>query len=302
MARSINDIQTSILEAKNTATELDALQVLTDSEQTDLADNLSTTSKVSVWRLFVWIVAFGIWVHEQLMEVLKADIEKRIAETRPFTRDWYKTTSLNYQHGFPLPESGVYAFPETPQEAQAINASKIINKAAVVQQVINGVGALRIKVATLTAGELGPVPLAVLVGFQEYIALKGAAGISVVATTGFADDLKLELDVHFNALILDNEGKRLDGTNDTPVQSAITNYLKSVDFNGVLDLIKLSNVIEAVDGVISPYITVASSKYASFNYDTVGFTNAGMFKKFRQPDSGYLKLDEAESVFNFIQY
>lgn len=300
MSRTINEIQQTILDAKDASSELDTLEVLTDSEQSDLSGTLTSTSKVSIWRLFVWVVAFAIWVHEQLMDVLKNDIEKRIAETRPFTRNWYIATSLKYQHGYDLPETGVYPDPTNAAETAAVNASKIIKKAAVVQQIISGVGALRIKVATLTAGELEPVTTAQLAGFQEYIELMGAAGVFVIATTSEADDLKLEIDVHFNPLIIDNEGKRLDGTNDTPVQTAVKDYLKSVEFNGVLDLVKLSNIIEAVEGVESPFITLAASKYAAFEYDTTGIENAGAFTKFRQPDSGYFKLDEAESTFNFI--
>ena len=56
MAMSINDIQDSILEAINSNEELNALDVLTDKEKASLT-NLTSTSKVSVWRLFVFIVA-----------------------------------------------------------------------------------------------------------------------------------------------------------------------------------------------------------------------------------------------------
>lgn len=300
MSRSINEIQDDILGAVTASSELDALEVLTENEQSTLA-GLTSTSKVAIWRLFVWACAFGIWISEQLMDVLRADIEQRIAETRPFTRKWYISTSLKYQHGYTLPETGVYDEPANATEATAIAASKIIKKASVVQAIIQGVGSLRVKVATLTDGELEPITPTQLEGFQEYIELMGAAGVYIIATSTAADDLKLEIDVHFNALILDNEGKRLDGTNDTPVQDAVKAYLKSTDFDGELDLVKLSNVIEAVDGVVSPFITLASSKYGALTYETTGVSNAGVFTKFRQPDSGYFKLDEEASTFNFIE-
>ena len=299
MSRSINTIQDSILTAVDSSTELNALDVLTDNEQSSLS-NLTSTSKVAQWRLFVWVVAFGIWVHEQLMDILRADIETRIAATRPFTKQWYTLTALNYQHGYALPETGVYPLPLDATEAQDITASKVIKKAAVIQSIINGIGALRIKVATITSGELVAVSPEQLQGFQEYIELMGAAGVYVVATSSDADDLKLEYKIYFDPLILDNEGKRLDGTNDTPVLNAINTYLKSVEFNGVLSLAKLTDVVQAVEGVKNPFLQLASSKYGAYEYDSVGTTSAGVITDFRQPDSGYLKLDEAESIFTYI--
>ncbi|MGC1471556.1 MAG: hypothetical protein WA775_03095 [Psychroserpens sp.] len=300
MARTINDIQQDGLDAITASAELNALEILTNNEQASL-QNLTSQSKVSQWRLFLWVTAFMIWTSEKLMDIERADIEQRIAETRPFTRSWYVATSLLYQHGYELPEFGIYDLPTTPQEEQAIAASKIVNKASVVQAIISGVGSLRIKVATLINGELEPLTSQQLNGFQQYIELMGAAGVYVIATSTVADDLKLEIDIHFNALILDNEGKRLDGTNDTPVQNAITNYLKSVDFDGQLNLVKLTNVLESVEGVEDPFITLAASKYAGFSYDTPNVSNVGTFSKFRQPDSGYFKLDNAVSLFNFIE-
>ncbi|MGB1307544.1 MAG: hypothetical protein ACPG6B_01440 [Oceanihabitans sp.] len=299
MERTINTIQDEIIEAVEASGNLNALEVLTENEQSTLTA-LSSTSKVSVWRLYIWVVSFGIWIHEQLMDVLKQDIEARITQTRPFTKHWYEATSLDYQHGYSLPETGSYALPNNTTEAQTIAASKLIKKAAVVQTVFSGVGALRVKVATLNNNELVAVPDAVLQGFQEYIELKGAAGVYVITTTSEADKLKIAYDIHFNALILDNEGKRLDGTNDTPVQDALKSYLKSVDFNGILSLDRLDQVLQKVEGVTDVFIQEAASKYANFEYTTTGIDTAGEITKFRQPDSGYFKLDEAESYFTFI--
>lgn len=296
----LDEIQDEILAAVEQSDDLSTLDVLTENETSSL-NNLTSTSKVAQWRLFVWVVAFTYWVQEKLLNVLRDDVEQRIAETRPFTKGWYSTTSLLYQHGYNLNDSGVYETPNTAAEIQAVNESKIVKKASVVQAIISGVGSLRIKVATLEDGELVPLSSDQLNGFQEYIELMGAAGVYVIATSTTADDLKLEVDIHFNPLILDNEGKRLDGTNDTPVQDAVETYLKSSEFDGELDLVKLNNVIESVEGVVSPFIILAASKYGSFTYDSDVVSNVGVITKFRQPDSGYFKLDDVESTFNFIE-
>lgn len=303
MAQSINEIQDEVLDSIQQSADLPAVAVLTENEQSNL-NNITSTSKVGVLRMLVYVFSLGSNNLQKLWDLFRKDIEERIAESRPFTKRWYRETALAYQHGFALQENNDYPTPSSAQEIEAANAAKLIKKAAVVQAVIAGVGALRMKVATETGGELTAVDSQVLAGFQEYIEQKGAAGVFVVATTAEADLLKLNYKIHFDPLILDNEGKRLDGSDDSPVQKAIKSYLKnsnSRDFNGVLSLAKLTDVVQAVTGVVDPYLVLAASKFAAYNYeDSTNTGNVGVIENYRQPDSGYLKLDEAVSTFQFI--
>jgi hypothetical protein len=300
MAQAINDIQSEILQTAAASAELPAIDVLTDDEKNTLG-NVDSTSKVGVFRLLVYVMAVAMWVQQKLNDIFRGDIEERIAATRPFTQRWYVSTSLAYQHGYNLDDEGNYPVPTSVAEQQAADAAKIVSKAAVVQTIIAGVGALRIKVAKLQGELLAPLSGAELAGFQEYIELMGAAGIYVVATTAEADKLMLNYKIYFDPLILDNEGKRLDGTNDTPVKDAVKSYLKSVEFNGVLSLVKLTDVIQQVDGVTDPFLQAAASKYAAYNYgDSNSVGNVGAITEFRRPDSGYFHLDEGASQFTFI--
>ncbi len=79
MSRSIKEIQQTILDAKATAVELSALEVLTTQEQT--LNSANSTSKVAIWRLWVWVVAFGQYVLEQYWDAFKIEIEARIAQS-----------------------------------------------------------------------------------------------------------------------------------------------------------------------------------------------------------------------------
>ena len=74
MSRSIKEIQQTILDAKATAVELSALEVLTTQEQT--LNSANSTSKVAIWRLWVWVIAFAQYVLEQYWETFKIEIEK----------------------------------------------------------------------------------------------------------------------------------------------------------------------------------------------------------------------------------
>jgi hypothetical protein len=65
MSRSIETIQQSILDAKTTSMQLNALEVLTTQEQT--IDSANSTSKVSIWRLWVWIFSYVLCLHEKIV-------------------------------------------------------------------------------------------------------------------------------------------------------------------------------------------------------------------------------------------
>lgn len=301
MTPTINEIQAQILETAAGADDLPATAVLTENEQATL-NNLTSTSKVSVFRLIVYVVATVAWSLHKLWDVLSADIDERIAVSRPFSRGWYTQTALNYQHGQQLPESGVYD--NTGLTIAEIEAKKIVAKAAVVEGTINGHGILHIKVAKDDNGSLAPLSQGELTGFTEYINLMGAAGISLATSSAEADKLKLVYKLYYDPTILNNLGQRLDGTDDTPVLNAIKTYLKeknSRDFNGELSLDQLNDVVENVPGITDVFIQEASSSYSAFGYnDTNPQGNVGPFTEFRQPQSGYFKLDEVNSQFNYI--
>lgn len=259
-------------------------------------------SIVSLENILFDTISFAIHMVEKLWDVFKLDIEERIAGSRPFTKRWYRQTSLDYQHGYDLDEELNYPEAATAAEIELAEASKVIKRAEVVQTVISGVGALRLKVAGEENGTLTAIPNEQLLAFQEYIEIMGAAGVFVVATTAEADMLKLHYKIYFNPLVLDGQGRRLDGTDDFPVQNAIKEYLKSSnlnDFNGRLSLAKLTDVIQGVEGVEDPFVQSAASKYGNFTYESEGI-NVGTIENYRRADSGYFELDEEASTFEFL--
>lgn len=301
---TINEIQTQILTTAAGADALPATAVLTENEQATL-NNLTSTSKVSIFRLMVYVQAVVSWSQHKLWDILSKDIDERIAVSRPFSRGWYTQTALNYQHGQELPETGIYD--NTGLTIAEILAKKIVAKAAVVEGTINGHGILRIKVAKDIAGVLEPLTVPELSGFTEYINLMGAAGISLATSSAQADNLKVNYKMYFDPLILNNLGQRLDGTDDQPVINAIKAYLKdknNSDFNGELSIARLTDVVQNVPGIVKDrdvYLVSASSSHTTFDYeDSNPQGNVGPIIEFRQPQSGYFKLDEINSVFTYL--
>ncbi len=298
---TINDIQDEIWTEVDNSADLQATAILTQKEKASLTD-VTSTSRVSFFRLWVFVVATVIWARQQLWETLKQDIEDRTSVTRPFTKGWFIQQTLNYQHGQTLPESGIYD--NAGLTIKEVEEKKIVARSAVEEKIISGIGTLRIKAARLVDDELERLTGSQLSGLQAYWDKMTAAGISVVCSSDDADLLKVKVDIYFKPDLLSATGKRLDGADDTPVITALNSYLKAKnvnDFDGEISLNDLENVMEAVEGVHSAFITLANSKYGIGSvYDTVNADRySGTITDFRKPNSGYFKLDIPECEFNY---
>jgi len=291
MARTINQIQEEILAAKQTAQELNALDVLTQSEIA--AENPDSTSKVSEWRLWVWIQAVAIWTLEKLFDAFRTEVEERIAATRVHTRRWYREKALAFQFGDTLNDSDVY---------DVIDESKQIVKFASVRKVVvSGHGVLRIKVAKDNNGELAKLGQAELNAFKDYMNDITDAGTYIFATSGDPDNLKLELDIYYDPQLIDASGDYLDGSGNS-VLPAIKQYLKGIDFDGRLVLTHLVDALQGVKGIELPVLKYAAARPNGGVYSDLYNINTGTRIEFYNPDAGWIVLDEANTVINYIPY
>jgi len=294
MAQSIKEIKQIILDKKAEASQLDPLEVLTEQEQ----QNLTSTSRVSIWNLFAYVFASVAWVQQKLFDQQKIDVDKILLEGQIHTKEWYRQKALAFQYGYALiPDTDKYPFPEDYQEAQAIQSSKVIKQASIIKR---GNSILRCKTATDENGELVPVSEEVLEAFGHYMNLVADAGTSILPTSDPADDLKIVVIIHFDPLVINNDGTRRDGTNDTPVIDAIKEFLKSITFDGQLIIADLQKAIRAVPGVLIADIESAASKFGFHSYDDITVNNVGSINQFRIAESGYMKLDEAFSVLTYV--
>lgn len=284
--RTINEIQESILLKKSQASSLNALEVLTTNEQ-QTTDGLTSNSKVAIWRLWVYIQALTVWIHEGIFEIHKVEIEELIALNKLHTAKWYKGKALDFQFGFDIGELDYYD--NTGVDAALVIASKVVKQASVEE--IGG--RLKIKVAGEDAqANLQPLTALQVPAFTQYMSLVRDAGTRIEIVSRPPDDLTLEIDVHYDPLVLDGNGARLDGENETPVQEAITNFLYNLEFNGELILTKLTDFLQLVEGVNEPVIKSASARFGTNPYEAIN--------EYYIADAGYMLLNEDLTVINFI--
>lgn len=287
MGRSIEEIQTSILLKKKEAETLTALKVLTVSEKQSLT-NLNSTSKASIWRLWVFIQSFAIYVHEQIFDVHKKEIESLIELNKIHGRQWYKKKALDFQFGFDLAyESDQYD--NEGIEESVVLASKIVKHVSMQEQA----GQLIIKVAKgLEGEELEPLTEEELTAFNHYMQLVKDAGTYLRSLSRNADSLQLYVDVYYNPLVLNSVGQRLDGTNDTPVTEGVKTFLRNIEFSGELTITELTDWLQGIEGVELPVITEARCRAGLNVHLPINETYV--------PDAGYIQLDESSTFITYI--
>lgn len=284
MARKITEIYDQIITEKQSFSSLNGLEPATETA-TNLMTELTSGSKVAQWRLFAYIVAVAIWVHEVLFDKHKEDVEKRASELYVGSLLWYHQQCFLFQYGDTLSWNG------TKYEYAAITpAIQIIERASVTDVG----GQLRIKVAKLVSGLPVKLTTTELNAFTAYMTRVKFAGTNTDIVSRDADLLKIYYDVKVDPLVLSSSGELLSALGTYPVHDAIETYIQNLPFDGILNITKLTDEIQKVEGVIDPIISSASAKYGTLAYSAINNSyNA---------DAGHMIIDSAFPLTNTITY
>lgn len=273
MARSVTEIYNSILAEKANHAEL---------------DGLNTESRVSNFKLTAFIMAVCMWVHENLWDANRDQVQTLIDKQTVGKAKWYREKALAFQYGQELPEDSD-EYDNTGLTDAEIAAKQIIKYCSVTE----ADGKLRIKVAA----QANNLPLQLteeqLAAFVTYMQRIKFAGVKLIIDSLPPDSLKLVIDVWFDPLVLRSDGSRIDGAAATPVKDGIKAYLNGLPFNGEYANTRLGNALEKVDGVEFPVIKLAQAKYGLFPF-------AGINEKYI-PDAGYLTIADENLTINYIE-
>ena len=276
MARTIQEIQTLILQAK---------------AQEPALNELNSTSKVAIWRLWVYIIAVAIWSLEKLFDQHRADIDKRLSELKPHTARWYRSKALAFQYGFDLlPDSD--KFNNTGHTEEQIEASKIVKYSAVVES--PNEGRLIVKIAGEQGEQLQPITDAQKQAFEAYLSEIKDAGVRLSVVNYQPDILHLQMKIVYDPLVLDSNGQSITNAFN-PIERTIKAYLKKLPFNGELVLAHLIDALQQAEGVKIPHLVLAQSKNITSSGEYGAFETIEISKI---PTAGYFTIDN----FNDITY
>lgn len=269
MGRSFAEIYNGIIAEKETMSNLSGLLPVGDNFQQFLTE-LTSTSRVARWRLFVWLVTLAIWVHEQLWDLFKAEVEERISRFRPGTLRWYQEQAFKFQYG------DVLVWDDTERVYKyAVNddSKKVVKLCAVTEPA----GVVRIKVATLDGTDIVALPAIQINSLQAYFNQVKYPG-PVVVVSFDADLLKISGTVKFNPLVEPN-------VLNAAVEAAINGYLTNLEFNGRFNVTKLIDAVQKVEGVVDFTDVQVWTKYGNLAYQLVDDEY--------QTNAGYAKVDTA---------
>lgn len=278
MARTIEEIQGRILTA-----------IASDQA---LSIQLTSTSKVAVFRLFAYIIASSIWLLESIIDNHKKEIDTALYEQKSGTPRWYRNMSLAFQYGFDLLEDSD-KFDNTGYTDDQIEASKIIKYCSVKESIESN--RLTIKVAGESGDALEPLDDTQITAFLQYMSEVKYAGVKLNVVNNPADKLLLNMQIYRDVLVIDENGVSiLNG--DKPVEKAIRSYMKTLPFDGVLVLNDLIAHLRAVEGVDDANITIATSSI----YDTAtsSYTAFQPINVKTIPIAGYFEIEN----FNTVTY
>lgn len=281
MARSIQTIYDSMV--------AEGIRQATDANLPTVIDSFNNTSSVAIWKIYFWTVAFCINAVETIFDAFRVEIDNTIATEKPHSARWYAGMAKKFQYGYNLVAESDY-YDNSGLTEDQINASLIVAYAAVVEQDRG----IRIKVAKIINGDLGPLAADELTSFQEYMEEIKDAGIKLLITTADADDLSCVLRIYYNPLVLNGTGGRIDGTENTPVQDSLKNYLLNLPFNGLFVPQLAVDQLELVDGVVIAKDDSWQAKYGALDFSGIDVEY--------NPDSGFLRIDDSNLNITFIPH
>lgn len=281
MARSVETIYADLVAKKEADERLSAL---------------SSTSKTAIWRLWLWIFAYGSFVLETIFDSHRELIERLLSLLKPHTLRWYRNKVLLFQYGFDLKEDSDQ-FENGSATDEEIEASKIIKYAAVTESITES--RLIVKIATEDgSGVLAPIPDEVYPAFSAYIEEIKDAGVKITVINYLPDILRLLMTIYYDPLLLTATGVSIR-TGRKPVEDALKEFMKELPFNGELILASLVDKLQATEGVKIPHLVNAQAKWIDNGGTSYGnFENIAVKKI---PTSGYFQIENFDNI-TYVAY
>jgi hypothetical protein len=179
-------------------------------------------------------VATQINIHEQLMDEQEAEIDEKISKAAPATALWIQDQVLNH-------------FQYSPTNTQVLQVIDDVTTYPIIDHTLNVVTKCSVKpdlnknVKIKVNKDSGPL------AFGEQIALIGFLYAKLPADMGFtvtnltSDKLYINADIYFDG--------QYTSSIQSNVESAISNYLANIRFDGAMIISDLQEAIKSVDGV-----------------------------------------------------
>lgn len=252
MARTIKQIKKAMTDQFMKDENIRSMYGLNESDTFD-----GSFSAVSLESILFGIVASAVYVLEVFFDSFRKDVDARIEKAVLASIPWYHKICLEYQHG-----DGLVLDEATQQYVYEVeDDQKRIVKYAACRD--NGGG-----VYILVAGDDGSgVPTAlsdsVLTAFRQYINARKPAGVVVDVYSYDPDDIQISITVQYDPLVLNADGSLISDPSVYPVEDAVNGYLADIIYGGRFNRTRLTDAVQAAEGVADVVLGAVSTKRAS---------------------------------------
>jgi hypothetical protein len=281
MARNVQQIFNEILAEKATLSSLNGLTTPSGVNQAQLLlGQLSSGSRVALWRLWTWIIAFSIYTMELFWDTAKSELTSLADEAFIGSAKWLAQKVKDAQLGdIPIVSDDFKVTYNTVDESKRFITKVSIgreNGVVIVKTAAGSPDALR----TLSDTELS-------YGSAWLNAIQFVAPKAVMVRRA-ADKLKVDLKIYFSGLYAEADVK-------AGIETAIRTYLATTDFDGLISVQKLTDSIQAVPGVNDVEVDSYQARPAS----STAFTNFSNQRGY-SPFAGYAVYDSGLSTITMI--
>lgn len=235
---------------------------------------LTSTSNTALWRLWSWIVAKAIHIHEKVFDSHKTEIETLLAAGPPGTVGWYIKKIKEFQYG----DSLVFVN-DVPGYAVVDTTKQIIAAAALVEGGID----LLVKVAKSNgAGGYTALSGAELTAFETYLNAIKFAGTKTVTVSLNGDQLRPAGTFYYSALYTLTDVQ-------ADLDAQIAAYIASVPFNGRIYKQAVIDALQKTKGYVDLELTaLETAPDGSATWTAMG--------RYVDPPSGYVNVPSAFST------
>ena len=282
-----------------TRTVADIKKIMTDKFMADetlsqiygftVGDNWDTTfSKVSVENILFFIIALGHWFSEQVVATKQEEIKEIVLNNHYGNAGWYNEISKAFQYGDEL------VLKDNKLMYEVIDSNKqVVKYVATVPGkvvIVKAVGEQNGELVALSNAENEPV----VDRLQDYHNKQKPYGTKVVCISSDPDYLKIEADIYLDSLLFNTNNGSLIIGGSRPVDDAINQFLKSIEFNGRLNKQKLIDAIQAVKGVTDIDNFKLYAKYGDYEYVEVDRAYLSY--------AGWMRIDPANKIIDTVTF
>ncbi|MEM7372826.1 MAG: hypothetical protein AAF587_29665 [Bacteroidota bacterium] len=270
MARTIQEIYDSIIQEKESMTQLNALTPLSETNANLLSD-LTSTSKVAIWRLMIFLFSVATYTLEALWDSYKADVQVLLDNQIFGTNPWYVKIAKQFQSGYTLTViNDQFQYATVDESAQIVTHASATDSG----------GFVFIKAAKDGSGSLEPLTANELTEFSAYMEQVKIAGVQMIVSSLDPDALRWVAEIGYDPILP-------AATVQTNIESQVQDFLQTLPFDGTFNRLDFEDVLQQVNGV-ETVDTTSLQAYVGTQPNTIDQEYISA--------SGYMTFDSANST------